>query len=106
MTVTRVRRAEVEDDRYGDPDQNEPDRDELPGAFVAPRTSEDITGRGRDGASIGMAVYAPHGTDLVRTDLIESAGEIFHIAGAVEDWVNPLSGWKAGITADLERGEG
>src|SRR5690606_11850377 len=60
VTVTVVRRPEK--DRYGDR-TGEPVETELPGAVVAPRSSSDTNERGRDGAVVGLALYAPPGSE-------------------------------------------
>lgn len=103
MTIVRVRSADV--DAKGNPVGTD-DRLTLVGAFTAPRTSADVDQRGRNGVVVGLDLFAPHGTDVIRTDGIEVDGEPYRIVGEVTDWANPLSGWQPGVVAALERGAG
>lgn len=103
MTVVRVRAADV--DSKGNPVGTE-DRATIPGAFTAPRTSTDVNGRGRTGVVVGLDLYAPHGSDLLRTDSVEIDDVPYRIVGEVADWSNPLSGWRPGLVAALERAAG
>jgi hypothetical protein len=112
MSVTRVRPAGR--DRYGDPIDGESELD-LPGAFVAPRTSSDASDHGRNGAVIGLALYAPTGTDadrliregeLVRTDMVRDGSTLYDIDGEVEFWTSPFGSSADGVEVALRRGEG
>ncbi len=79
----------------------------LEGAFVAPRTSNDVTGDGRDGAGIGLTLFSPDtSVDIVATDAVEVDGVSYRIVGDVGRWVNPHSGAADGATCALERGQG
>jgi hypothetical protein len=84
---------------------------ELVGAFVAPRTSDDLDGRGRGGLVVGLTLFAPLDADLRATDGITIADEgpadgDYRIVGELAPWKNPLTGWRAGVTAALERTAG
>ena len=102
-SVIRVRPGGL--DRYGDP-VGSPSRTTLPGCAVAPRTSSDVTDRGRQGVIVGMTLYAPHGTDLLHTDQVEVDGVLHDIDGEPGSWVNPFSGWRAGVEVALKRAAG
>lgn len=104
MAVVRVRPPAT--DEYGDPLEGDSEEETITGAFTAPRTSFDADGRVRDGAVIGLSLFAPDGSDIVRTDLIEVDGELWRIDGDVGRWRSPLTGWKPGLTADLVRAVG
>lgn len=101
--VTRVRGVTKDDD--GDP-VGTATTTTLVGAFTAPRLSFDIDGKARDGAVTGLSLFAPYGTDVVRTDLIRVDGEDYRIDGDIGDWTSPLTGWKPGLVADLVRAAG
>lgn len=104
MAILRVRGAGT--DQYGDPEDGTPDEETIDGAFTAPRTSVDTDGRARDGAVVGLTLFAPHGSDLERTDLVEVDGIKYRIDGEIADWTSGLTGWQPGITAALVRAEG
>ncbi len=114
MSVTRIRPTGR--DRYGDPVDGEPDELDLPGAFTAPRTSSDSSERGRNGAVIGLALFAPPGSEadrlirsegaLVRTDLVRAGGEVYEIEGDVGIWASPFGAAADGVEVALRRGEG
>lgn len=106
-TVDRIRPGDK--DVYGDPSDEEVDTQRIDGASVAPRLSSDTNGEARDGAVVGLTLYAPHGADIVRTDIIvidEDALHPYKIDGELGDWSSPLTGSRPGFTADLIRAEG
>lgn len=103
MTVVRVRGATT--DAYGDTTEGE-NRATIPGAFVAPGSTNDVNARGRDGIVQGLSLFAPYGADVLRTDAIEADDVPYRIVGEISPWLNPLTGWEAGITCALERGAG
>lgn len=102
-TIVRLRGATTDVD--GDP-SGSATSETLTGCFVAPRTSSDVDAPGRNGAVIGLSLYGPLDTDLVRTDQVQVDGITYQIIGDVGLWANPLTGWEAGFEAALERGEG
>lgn len=103
----RIRPSETGDvDEYGDPVLDREDRADLDGCFTAPRMSEGIDGRSRAGVIIGLTLFMPYGTDVEYSDEIEIDGVVWQIDGEPGSWRNPKSGWEAGMTAALVRGEG
>lgn len=104
-TIYRLRPAGPAD-RYGDPNPAALTRTLIDGAFVAPRTSGDIEDRGRSGVVVGLTLFAPHGTDLVHTDKVEVDGTVYDLDGDPGSWLQPHTGWAAGIEAALKRGAG
>lgn len=101
--IVRIRPAPR--DSYGDP-VGEDDRKALYGFYVAPRTSSDVTGRGRDGTVEGLTVFGPR-TDLIAdSDLIEVNGVVYTIVGAVGDWESPFGSMSDGTSFALKRGQG
>lgn len=103
MTISRVRRSPGGVDDYGDPIDSTTATTELVGAFVAPRETSEIRGRGRAGVIVGLTLYAPYGTDLVHTDQIDVDGELFELEGEIGPWRNPFTEWEAGIEVALRR---
>lgn len=104
--VERVRLTPGGHDAYGDPIPGTEDRLAIPGAFVAPRESDALNDRGRAGVVVGLTLYLPPGADVRRTDLFDVDGDRYRIDGEVGRWEHPRSGWKAGQTVALVRGEG
>jgi hypothetical protein len=102
--IVRVRPPGI--DQYGDELDTEPTRTTLAGAFVAPRTSGDVDDRGRSGVVVGLDLFTPYGTEIAATDQIEVDDVLYRIVGVVAAWKNPLTGWEAGQTCALERGQG
>lgn len=105
-TIIRIRRTPGDLDRYGDPATSTETRTTMDGWAVAPRSSSDITDRGRAGVIVGLSLYTPYGADLLQTDLIEVDGELFEIEGTVGKWKSPLSSWEAGTETALRRAQG
>lgn len=107
MSIVLLRPNPVGKDEYGDPlDDDGPTRITLENAFVAPRMSNDIDGRGRDGVVVGLTLYTGYGADVRRTDLVEVDGTEYRIDGDRGDWKQPWTGWEAGSVVALVRAEG
>lgn len=104
--VSRVRKTNPGVDEYGDPRPGGEHVDQIPGAYVAPRMSEGVEGKGRDGVVVGLTLFAPADSDVVRTDLIEAQGRRWKIEGAVAVWEHPWTSWRPGVTAALSAAEG
>lgn len=108
MIVSRVR-ATGTTDGYGDTIAGTRSTSVIHGAWVWPRTSDDATGPGRDGAVIGLALWVPPGYDLRSTDEIDVHGERWRIvgdAGPAAEYESPFTGWNPGSVVALERVEG
>ena len=102
--IVRVREPGV--DAKGAPVAGDVERAVLYGFHVAPRTSSDITGRGRDGKVEGLTLFGPP-TDLIAdSDLIEVNGELFRIEGTVGDWSSPFGPMVDGTSLALRKGRG
>lgn len=106
MAVVRVRSTPGGTDAYGDPIEGTETRTTIADAFTAPRTSDDIDGRGRAGVIIGLTLFAPYGTDIEPDDDFEIDGTLYRIEGVAGEWMNPLTDWEAGTTVALERAAG
>jgi hypothetical protein len=103
MSVTVVRSAGH--DRMGDPIGVDTEH-ELVDAVVAPRTSSDTAERARNGVVVGLVVYAPPGSDVLRSDRIRYDGELYDIDGDVGVWASPFGPAADGVELALRRGEG
>jgi hypothetical protein len=105
--IVRLRRSTPLRDQYGDRTTTVPDdRLELVGAFTAPRASSEPTEPGRNGVTVGLTLYAAPGTELAHTDRIEVDGLVYTIEGEPGTHTNPLTGWAAGVVAELTRSIG
>ena len=104
--VSRVRSSAPGVDEYGDPLAGTVTVEPIEGGYVAPRMSDPVEGKGREGVIVGLTLFAPHGTDLVRTDLIEVNARRWRIEGEIAEWVHPWTEWAPGVTAALVAAEG
>lgn len=105
-TIVHIRPVPGGVDVYGDPVDSTETRTAQPDWGVAPRSSGDITDRGRAGVIVGLSLFTPHGADLLRTDLVEVDGELYEIDGDIAAWKSPLSTWEAGTETALRRAAG
>lgn len=103
-TAVRVRPLGYDDN--GDPIEGDPDRLDLEGCTVAPRSSGDIADRGRQGVIGGLSLYAPYGVDIVHTDLVEVDGVLYEVDGDPGPWKSPFTEWEAGVEIALKRAAG
>lgn len=106
MNIERVRRQPGGVDAYGDPVAGTLEVTPIPGAFVAPRMSDEIQTRGRSGVVVGLTLFAPHGTDLRFDDQVRVDQTLFDVDGEVARWEHPRSGWQPGLTCALRRAQG
>ena len=105
-TIVRVRQTPGGVDEFGDPIPSSETRTTLAEAFVAPRTTDELTNLGRTGVVIGLTLFTPFGTDIEPDDQVEVDGVLYEVDGQPGDWANPLTGWEAGTTVALTRVEG
>ena len=104
--VIRVRLTPGGVDEYGDPVTSTETLATIAGCAVAPRSSSDITERGRAGVIVGLSLYAPHGTDIRHDDLFDIDGTRYESDGEEGTWESPFSGWAAGVELALRRAVG
>lgn len=105
-TVTRVRQTPGGTDADGDPIEGTETRSTIEGCAVAPRSTADITDRGRQGVLVGLTLYLPFGTDVDHRDRFEVDGSLFDVDGIGGSWSSPFSGWQAGVEVALKRASG
>lgn len=106
QTVTVLRSTPGGYDADGDPVTSTTAEHDIEGCAVAPRTSEPVDGRGRQGVIVGLTLYAPAGADLLHTDQVRIDGVVYEIDGEPGVWRSPYSDTVAGIEVALARGEG
>lgn len=103
-TAVRIRPPAI--DEYGDPVTGDPGRLTIDGATVAPRSSTDITDRGRYGVIVGLSLFAPYDTDIGHGDQVEVDGVLYDVDGEAGPWKSPFTEWEAGIEVALRRAAG
>jgi hypothetical protein len=104
VTVVRVRPLGYDDN--GDPIEGEASRLTIDGCAVAPRSSSDITDRGRQGVIVGLSLFAPYGADITHGDRVEVDGVPYEVDGEAGSWKNPFTEWEAGVEVALRRAAG
>lgn len=99
VTVQRGTRGKYGDIVYSD-------HHTLSGCAMAPRYSSEVTDN-RNTVIVGFSLFGPPqtGTDKVLADdRIKTAdGNIYRVVGEAADWEHPITGWKPGFEAALER---
>lgn len=104
-TVTVIRSLGHDED--DNPIEGEPNTHDLAGCIVAPRTTADISSRGRQGVVVGLTLYVPDpDADIVHTDQVQIGDDVFEVDGEVGRWENPFSGARPGLEVALRRGAG
>jgi hypothetical protein len=93
-------------DAYGDPIASTRVGGDILGCGVAPRYSTEPTVRGRQGVIVGLSIYAPAGSDILFTDLLEVRGQVYMVEGDAADWVSPFTGWAPGMEVAVKRAVG
>ena len=104
--ITRTRATPGGHDEYGDPTDSASETIELHGCAVAPRSSSDTKGRGRNGTVEGLTMYCPPDTDITDTDTVTVSGISYRIDGEVGVWGSPFGDQVDGIEVSLKRAKG
>lgn len=104
--ITVIRATPGGHDGYGDPIASTETSHELDGCAVAPRTSGDTPGRGRNGTIEGLTLYCPPGTDIQAGDQVEVSGIRYEIDGEIGVWASPFGGSVDGLEVALKRAQG
>ena len=60
----------------------------------------------RDLARYDATIYCPLGSDVLANDLIELAGDQYHVVGRPQRPKHPVTGWSPGLVVRLRRIEG
>lgn len=85
-TVTLISYGDDEEDRYGDLVPVETDRTDIDRCAVAPRSSPELTDRGRQGVIVGLTIYMPSGTDVTHRDRFLVGGVEYEVDGEAGTW--------------------
>lgn len=101
-TVKRTPGAKF--DRYGDP--NPTVDHEVVIEAIGPRTSTEVSDRGRQGVAEELAIYARAGTDIRRGDVVVVDDAELHVVGAPKVFESPFGDDLDGIEVPVERREG
>jgi hypothetical protein len=120
--VTVISSSDPTIDKYGDPASATLTRTDVPNCGVSPRTSSEPTERERRGVIVGLTLFAPLGTSISSTDIIEINGGgtvtetglpitpntalLYEVEGEPGIWRNPLTGTVFGVEVSLRRAEG
>lgn len=97
-------------DQWGD--QTAPTTTTIPGCTIYPTTSDDVGGRGRDGAVTGLSIIVPYGTAIAHNAHVQipapwsDSTEWWPIVGDSADWSSPFTDWAPGSIVKVQRGEG
>lgn len=75
----------------------------IAGCAMAPRYSNEVTDR-RSAVIVGFSLYGPPGSDILAKDRIRTPdGNFYHVVGEAAEWTSPMTGWRPGFEAALER---
>lgn len=107
ISVDRLRPVAIGTDRLGDPTYGVPDEVTIENCGLAPRHEAEDADNGRQGVPIGWNLFAPHGADILATDLIRLPdGTVCEIDGMPAVWTHMMTGWEAGQVVALKTYEG
>jgi hypothetical protein len=103
QTVTLVKRVKGGPDDFGN-DTWTTTMTDVRGAFAPGSSVEQI--QGQDIVVTQPTVYLPPGTDATAIDAVQVDGLQYEIDGDPRNWVNPFTGWRAGVEVPLRRATG
>ena len=106
QTVVRLRAGLVNDPYAGTStrsDWENPDEQEIPGAFVAQSSTARITSATRTQALESKSLYCPPSADVRAGDRVVAGDETFVVDGVPTADVNPFTGWQPVREVPLER---
>lgn len=106
VTVHRQRPRPVFDPMSGamiDGDWTDPLEVEIPGAAIAQSSTATLDTDGRTAALEAMSLYCEVGTDIQHGDRIRAGIKVYPTDGIPATFVNPFTGWEAGMEVPLGR---
>ena len=111
VTITVERGVPGGHDAYGDPIVTEMTTHVIEECAVAPRAASESDARGRAGTIVGLTLYAPAGSDILRTDRIIIPDGVpntgrYEVEGEPAEWTSPTSGLAKGMQVALRRAAG
>lgn len=98
--ITLVKRVKGAPDSFGN-DTWTTTTTAVVGAF-APVASVELV-QGQDVITTQPTVYLPAGTDVSALDAVQIDGKQYEVDGDPHNWVNPYTGWHAGLEVRLRR---
>lgn len=78
----------------------------IPGLAFNPGSSNEPSEVGRNSVVTQPEVYAPVGVDILASDRLTIRGKTYLVDGNPAEWVNPFTGWPAGVVIKLKDVEG
>jgi len=104
--VVRIRRVQVDTDRYGNPVWGDVEA-ELEGAFFAPGGSRETVAVGGTPIVTEPTLYFPKvWPDLVVSDRVRVRGVTYEVEGHPQDWQSPWGSRLGGLVVSLKLAEG
>lgn len=100
-TLTVLRSTGV--DGNGDPLPGSAASTTVDGCAVWPRGTSTETVAGQDTVIIGYSALLPPATDVLATDQIQWAGDLYEVEGEPGRYQSPLTGTQPGILVALRR---
>ena len=105
--VVRIRRTQSGVDRYGSPVYVTTETPLPDGAGFDPGGSVEPAEVGRESVVTTPKLYFWAATpDLRADDSVRVRGRVFMVVGNPASWVNPFTGWQAGLVVELTETEG
>lgn len=101
VPVTLLKRVKTGTDAFNNDVFNDVPQGTVTGAFAPGGSVEQI--QGRDMVITQPTVYLPAGTDLGAVDAVEIGALQYEVDGDPHNWVNPWTGWRAGLEVRLRR---
>lgn len=104
-TVTRLRAIPTFDRFSGEgigEDWSTPDELAITGCGFDPGSSNEPLEQARDAVITRPTVYAPAGSDVRAADRLVVRGRTWLVDGDPADYVNPFTGWAAGLVVNLK----
>jgi hypothetical protein len=71
------------------------------GAFAPGGSTEQV--QGQNVLITQPTIYLQPGTDVSAVDAVDIDGDRFEVDGTPNDWINPFTGWSAGVEVRLRR---
>lgn len=104
-TITRLRGVPATDRFSGEVvtlDWTSPARQDITGCGFDPGTSVESLEVARDTVNTQPTVYAPSGADVTALDRVIVRGREWQVDGDPAEYVNPFTGWAAGLVIKLK----
>jgi hypothetical protein len=80
-----------------------PNRTDVEGCVVVPRTTSEPLEAGRAPVIVGYTVHMPWGTEITARDRVELYGEVWQVDGYPFPWKNAFTGTEHGVEVQLKK---